>query len=224
MDDEHECRRKKIHSRYCKDFLKSLDIAEWQLWSRKIPRSCLQNQSESVWRKVYEARNDQGLITLTGFDCASFGSLCEIFAPVFDSYTPFIPSGTSCFKREKLKNKERKQKICPEDCLGLVLAWTRTRGSLMALQRIFGMTFSNIDDYLKFAKRIILKVLRNDRRAHVRIPSSEKIEEYKDGERKVTLTVMILLYNLRARMVGINQLQSFYVGALYPDANVEFVP
>jgi hypothetical protein len=44
------------------------------------------------------------------------------------------------------------------------------------------------------------------------------------GERKVTLTVMILLHNLRARMVGINQLQSFYVGALYRDANVEFVP
>ena len=150
--------------------------------------------------------------------------LCEIFAPSFDSYTPFIPSGTSCFERDKLENKGRKQKIRPEDCLGLVLAWTRTRGSLMALRPIFGMTFSNIDDYLKFAKRIILKVLRNDRRAHVRIPSSEKIEEYKDGERKVTLTVMILLYNLRARMVGINQLQSFYVGALYPDANVEFVP
>jgi len=44
------------------------------------------------------------------------------------------------------------------------------------------------------------------------------------GERKVTLTVMILLYILRAWMVGINKLQSFYVGALYCDANVEFVP
>ena len=108
VDDEHECRRKKIHSRYRKDFLKSLDIAERRLRSRKIPRSCLQNQSESVWRKVYEAQNDQGLIILTGFDCASFVSLCEIFAPVFDSYTPFIPSGTSCFEREKLKNKGRK--------------------------------------------------------------------------------------------------------------------
>jgi hypothetical protein len=121
---------------------------------------------------VYEAQNDQGLITLTGFDCASFVSLCEIFAPVFDSYTPFIPSGTSCFEREKLKNKGRKQKIRPEDCLGLVLAWTRTRGSLMALQHIFGMTFTNLDDYLLFAKRIIVKVLRKDQRAHVWIPSS----------------------------------------------------
>jgi hypothetical protein len=277
-----------------------------------------------------------------------------------------------------------KRKIRPEDCLGLVLAWTRTRGSLIALQLIFGMTFSNLDDYLLFVKRIIVKVLRKDQRAHVRIPSSEKIEEYKDmvrnrhpfltdvwctmdelkitleqsgdaliqerfyngwthdhyvssvlcfcpdgtipiayvnipgavhdsqiadygdiydkletvyqrdggqctvdsafdnknreflikssqelihirnycarsiardatsmrqsaewgmrafqssmprikdrmkfeerGERKVTLTVMILLYNLRARMVGINQLTSFYMGALYRDANVEFVP
>ena len=44
------------------------------------------------------------------------------------------------------------------------------------------------------------------------------------GERKVTLTVMILLYKLRARMIGINQLRSFYMGALYHDANVEFVP
>jgi len=254
----------------------------------------------------------------------------------------------------------------------------------MALQLIFGMTFTNLDNYLLFGKRIIVKVLRKDQRAHVRIPSSEKIEEYKEmvrnrhpfltdvwctmdglkitleqsgdaliqerfyngwthdhyvssvlcfcpdgtipiayvnipgavhdsqiadygdiydkletvyqrdggqctvdsafgnmnreflikssqelihirssrarniardatsmrqsaewgmrafqssmprikdrmkfeerGERKVTLTVMILLYNLRARMIGINQLRSFYMGALYRDANVEFVP
>jgi hypothetical protein len=52
-----------------------------------------------------------------------------------------------------------------------------------------------------------------------RIKDRMKFEER--GERKVTLTVMILLYNLQACMVGINQLQSFYVGALYPDANVE---
>ena len=120
VDDEHKCRRKKIHSRYRKDFLKSLDIAERRLRSRKIPRSCLQNQSVSVWHKLYEAQNDLGLITLTGFDCACFASLCEIFAPIFDSYTPFIPSGTSCFEWEKQKNKGMKQKIRPEV---LVLSW-----------------------------------------------------------------------------------------------------
>jgi hypothetical protein len=55
-----------------------------------------------------------------------------------------------------------------------------------------------------------------------RIKDRMKFEER--GERKVTLTMMILLYNLRARMVGINQLRSFFMGALYRDANVEFVP
>ena len=49
----------------------------------------------------------------------------------------------------------------------------------MALQLIFGMTYSNLDDYLLFAKRILLKVLVNDPRAAVQIPSSKKIEEYK---------------------------------------------
>ena len=75
MDDEHKCRRNKIHSRYREDFFKALDIVGRRLRSRKIPRSCLQNQSESIWRKLYEAQNDQGLITLTGFDCASFAAL-----------------------------------------------------------------------------------------------------------------------------------------------------
>ena len=43
------------------------------------------------------------------------------------------------------------------------------------------------------------------------------------GERKVTLPMMILIYNLRARLVGINQLNSFYVASLNRDANIEFV-
>ena len=117
-------RRSQVHSRYRKDFLKSLDIIGRRLRSRKIPRSCLQDPSVSAWRKLYEANNDQGMITLTGFDCDSFASLCAIFAPVFDSYTPFVPSGTSCFEHEKIKNKGRPRTISPEDCLGLVLAWT----------------------------------------------------------------------------------------------------
>jgi len=379
-----ESHRSQVHSRYQKEFLKSLDIIGRRLRQRKIPRSCLQDPSVSAWRKLYEANNDQGMITLTGFDCASFASLCGIFAPVFDCYTPFVPSGTSCFEYEKTNNKGRPRNIRPEDCLSLVLAWTRTRGSLMALQLIFGMTFTNLDCYLLFAKRILVRVLLDDPRAAVQLPCSEKIEEYKAmvstrhpflpnvwctmdglkltleqsgdaiiqerfyngwthdhyvssvlcfcpdgtipiayinvpgsvhdsqiadygniydklecvyerdgaqctvdsafgnvtreylikssqdlihihdhykrneardatsmrqsaewgmrafqssmprmkdrmkfeerGERKVTLTMMILIYNLRARMVGINQLRSFYTVSLNRDANIEFVP
>jgi hypothetical protein len=48
--------------------------------------------------------------------------------------------------------------IRPEDGLGLVLAWTRTRGSFIVLQLIFGVMYTNLDDYLLFTKRIILMV------------------------------------------------------------------
>jgi hypothetical protein len=90
-------------------------------------------QSQSAWRCLYESRNDQGMITLTGFDRTTFDSLCEIFTPVFESYTPFVPSGVSCFERTKEQNKGRPRMVRPEDGRGLVLAWTRTRGSLMVL-------------------------------------------------------------------------------------------
>jgi hypothetical protein len=67
--------------------------------------------------------------------------------------------------------------IWPEDGLGLVLAWTRTRGLLMVLQLIFGMTYTNLNDYLLFTKRIIIMVLRDHPMVKVQI-SSKKIEEY----------------------------------------------
>ncbi len=43
------------------------------------------------------------------------------------------------------------------------------------------------------------------------------------GERRVTLTMMILLYNLQAQAVGINQLASVYTAPLDCDASIEFV-
>jgi hypothetical protein len=49
----------------------------------------------------------------------------------------------------------------------------------MALQLIFGMTYSNLDDYLLFGKWIIVMLLREDEQAGVQIPSSEKNDEYK---------------------------------------------
>ncbi|MFM6171140.1 MAG: hypothetical protein ACKPB4_03205, partial [Sphaerospermopsis kisseleviana] len=54
-----------------------------------------------------------------------------------------------------------------------------------------------------------------------RIKDRMKFEER--GERLVTLSAMIYLYNFRARTVGINQLNSFYAGPLNRDANVEYV-
>ncbi len=107
VDDSYKGRQKQVHSWYRKEFLKSLDIIQRRQHKRKIPRCCLQDPSDSAWHKLYKAQNDQGMIMLTGFDCASFSSLCSMFAPVFDLYTPFVPSGTSCFEWEKQPKKGR---------------------------------------------------------------------------------------------------------------------
>ena len=72
-------------------------------------------------------------------------------------------------------------KVRPEDCLGHVLVWTRTRGSLTALQLVFGMTCSNLCMYLRFGCRVIVEALKSDPLATIAIPSNEKIALYKDA-------------------------------------------
>ncbi len=98
-----DCRAQ--HSQYRHDYHRSLDKFHRRLRQRNIPRCSLLEHSQSAWRRLYESRNDQGMITLTGFDRATFNSLCEIFTPIFELYTPFNPSGVSCFERTKEQNR-----------------------------------------------------------------------------------------------------------------------
>ena len=55
-------------------------------------------------------------------------------------------------------------------------------------------------------------------------PIKDRIVYEEHRERKVTLSAMILLYNLQANMVGINQLTSVYAAPLTHDATLDFVP
>jgi hypothetical protein len=116
----------------------------------------------SPWHNLLASDVDQSLITMTGFNGASFESLLQKFAPLFDEYTPFNTSHI-LLKQDPSKGG-RPRKVRPEDCLGLVLVWTRTRGSLTALQLIFGMTCSNLCMYLRFGRRVIVEALKRYRR------------------------------------------------------------
>jgi hypothetical protein len=44
------------------------------------------------------------------------------------------------------------------------------------------------------------------------------------GERRIILGCLLLLYNCRARLVGINQITNVYMPFLRNDANLQFVP
>ena len=109
---------------------------------------------------------------MMGFDAESFDRILVKFGPMFSGHTPFHPSGMIV---EFEYTRGRKREVQPEDCLGLVLVWTRTRGSLNVLQLVFGLTYSNLCVYLRFGIRLIIETFRNDPLARVSIPSGEEI-------------------------------------------------
>ena len=164
------------HSRYQKRFYRALCNEDRQLRQRWIPRISLQDAHKSSWRRLYYSENDQVLITLTGLDHATFHQLLQLFHPIFDNYTPF-GNGDHIEKRSP---RGRKRTVMALDILGLVLAWTWTRGALLSLQLHFGLSMTNLTTYLHFRRRIIVEVLKNNPLALITIPSpAKKVEVYK---------------------------------------------
>ena len=164
---------KRRHSRYQKRFHRELGSAEKQIRQRRIPRESLHSVHRSAWRALFFSNNNQALITATGLDHGTFDYLLQKFEPIFNTYTPFGNTIT------KTSNRGRKRRITAVDCLGLVLVWTRTRGSTMSLQMHFGMSMTNLTMYLRFGRRIVTEVLSNDEYAKIAIPSNETIKQYK---------------------------------------------
>ncbi len=125
------------HSRYRKDFFRSLSIKERCWRYRKIPWCALIPLKLLPWRKLLASQNDQAYIAMMGFDCESFSRILEKFCPIFSTHTPFDKSGM-IIEFEHFRGQKRV--VQPEDCLGLVLVWTTcTRGSMNVLQLVFGV-------------------------------------------------------------------------------------
>jgi len=74
----------------------------------------------------------------------------------------------------------RKRSLDAPSCLGLVLGYTRTKGSLFSLQMIFGATHSVLALFLRYSIKLLYKVLKEEPSARVEIPSVEEIRGYQD--------------------------------------------
>ena len=142
-----------IHSRYQKKYLKQLRSLQRRLRQRRIPRASLLDPRQSAWCTLLESGNDQALITLTGFDFHSFRWLSERFSTLYTTHSPFVdpdgrivPLGANNPRQTNLGGRPRL--LSSDDCLGMCLAWTRTRGSNMVLQIIFGMTASSASEHV----------------------------------------------------------------------------
>jgi hypothetical protein len=167
-----------VHSRNRKRFYKMLSQEQKKRRQKRIPRVALLHPHQSSWRKLYTSRNDQALITFTGLDVNAFDALLTRFAPVFDTFTPYKSSDGFYLIKNDL-NKGRKRLIDARDCLGLVLAWTRTRGSQMVLQMLFGMTGTCVSDYIQFGIKILVQVLQELEEAKVYIPTIDYVNSMK---------------------------------------------
>jgi hypothetical protein len=66
----------------------------------------------------------------------------------------------------------RPRLLCSISPLALGLAWTRTRGSYMILQIIFGLTHGSLNIWLRLSRRMIVKVLQTNEDAIVRLPTA----------------------------------------------------
>ena len=95
---------------------------------------------------MFVFRNNQALITLSGFTFEAVEYLLQKFSPVYDAYTPFVNTVGNFVC--KVSHASRPHFMRPEDCLGLYLAWSQKHGSLMVLQVLFGTTFTAVAKYL----------------------------------------------------------------------------
>jgi hypothetical protein len=150
--------KKRKQSCYRKDFFLSLSIEERRQRYRKIPRSLIP-LALSPWQKLLKLRNDQAYITMMGFDCKSFDKMVKTFGPMFSSHTLFDESG---FILPFDYISGLKRNVHPEDCLGLVLVWTQTRGALNVLQLVFGLTYTNRSVYLRFGIHLLIETFYDD--------------------------------------------------------------
>ena len=175
-------RRNRIHSRYAKRFYLSLNAEERRRRDRRIPRVALVEPGKSAWRRILVSGNDQSLITITGLDFSVFGALMERFEPMYSQYSVAPVDG----KYVKVKDKSGRRRLMKgEDCLGLVLVWTRTRGSLTLLQVIFGLSRTGVEVYLRFGKRLLIKLLSRDVNSKIGTPNRCRVESYMEAVREM---------------------------------------
>jgi hypothetical protein len=106
---------------------------------------------------MYDSKDDGAMITVTGFDYATFDFLLSLFAPMFGSYTPWIATGDKLrYRRERLTEKRGRPRIVDAcACLGLVLSWFRFRGGKLVLQGWFGFTGEHTNAWLRFGRALL---------------------------------------------------------------------
>lgn len=148
---------------------------------RRTPRIALRKYNQSAFYYLFKSGCNQALLNCCAVDHEVFSNLLELFKPVFDYHMWDESTG---FIREVIVSKHgkimgRRREIDATGCLGLVLYWYRTRGSVArATSMAFGLTSTPMYKWLKFGRRVLLFVLHQHPLAKVSLPSQDEIGDY----------------------------------------------
>jgi hypothetical protein len=93
-------------------FQSTLDVNSCRLRQGKIRRLALHHPNELAFVKLFDSGQDDALITMCGFDHASFASLHAKFEIEFDKYMPYSRDG----RIRKLPTQHH-EKRCGRPCL-----------------------------------------------------------------------------------------------------------
>ena len=146
---------------------------------RRITRRALLSPAMSPFQFLYNSGCDQSLITMTGFDHRAFRRILSTFQSAYHRFSPYSKDGKLHILPNRFIKRGRPRLLNAYQSLGLFLTWHRTRGSMMNLCMLFGVTHSVCSLYVRFARRLLYKMLVADDAARVSMPTNSEVEQFK---------------------------------------------
>ena len=104
--------------------MKKLDEEGRRRRQRNLPRKSLLDPKDSPWAKVYESGDDSALITVTGFDHATFQFMLALLSHSFSStLLGRVAKTVSSIKESSMRKEEREQEERERLHVSLFLDW-----------------------------------------------------------------------------------------------------
>jgi hypothetical protein len=141
------------------------------------PTLLLPSSETTPWMKLYAARHDPALITITGLGYDSFEKLLALFGPYYIDFTPWTLDGQIHPKSDP-GFCGRKRIIDDATCLALALTYMCTRHSLFMLQAFFSPTAMPLVTWMWYRKQIIIKILQNLDDICIKMPTTNCLFKY----------------------------------------------
>lgn len=168
-------------------FRSTLELDSRRLRQGKLRRCSLHHPSESSFSRFFNSGQDDALVMMCGFDHASFVNLRAKFKIEFERYTPYTQDERIRMLRTNRrqqrgvvvkKKRGRPRLLSSIQSLGLALTWTRTQGSYAVMQVIFGLTPGQLSLWLRFLRRLLVKVLTNDQLTRMTVPTDSETRNF----------------------------------------------